>query len=544
MQFYSYTQNKEKIINNLNKISMSSCSMHKNIKAEQFCTHSSCIKNFTPFLCELCVIAHNLSHKAQNLIPVYTLFSTQLLEKVLHDKKPDSSTESIIMNIMNQVHVMLSQLAKSLAILVDDCCTKVHNDIRKRLLSLIKDEDQNKVIYDYQEILFKLFYSEASNFQEYADIFVKQYHKLFEIRKAQIQFEYDELYFKSEDIIKKLKRNHNDIFSELNDIIKDKIDKFEIDSYKKLFKNDIIMEKIPNIAIDNSNLIPRLHTKPIKKVLFCEDTQKLITCSSDNTIIIRSIEDSQDFKVLQGHTNWITDMIFLNDKRLASSSLDSTIKIWNLQNGICVQTLIGSVYEVFSLIELSDSILLSCSLRENNLRIWDLNEQDKSVLYPFHVIENKRLKPCCMILINKNEIAISSTKNIYVYKFDDLTKTQFKIVNIIRNEETVGQIKLMKNGQDQILNISNEKCKLWKLPQGYCLRTFWTKQFAIKSLVVLTDKIFAVGGDSQIKFWHIDKEECIQVDMKNRCVDSMTQISEERIVCYGGLNNDLLFIKI
>lgn len=51
---------------------------------------------------------------------------------------------------------------------------------------------------------------------------------------------------------------------------------------------------------------------------------------------------SPQLHTLQGHTGYVTDVAFSPDESLlASVSRDGTIKIWNLRNGLCVQTLLA-----------------------------------------------------------------------------------------------------------------------------------------------------------------------------------------------------------
>ena len=61
---------------------------------------------------------------------------------------------------------------------------------------------------------------------------------------------------------------------------------------------------------------------------------------------------------LQGHTDYVSCVAVLPDGRICSGSYDKSIKIWNRQ-GLCLQTLLGSVYLYFFFVQDYKSIYLS-----------------------------------------------------------------------------------------------------------------------------------------------------------------------------------------
>jgi WD40 repeat protein len=52
------------------------------------------------------------------------------------------------------------------------------------------------------------------------------------------------------------------------------------------------------------------------------------------------VNSSECLKVLQGHSHWVSSVAFSPDEKiLASSSYDGTIKLWDRQTGTCLHTL-------------------------------------------------------------------------------------------------------------------------------------------------------------------------------------------------------------
>lgn len=93
----------------------------------------------------------------------------------------------------------------------------------------------------------------------------------------------------------------------------------------------------------------------------------LATSSLDGTVRIWDVESGREKSTLFGHIEgvWSVDMDAL---RLASASHDRTIKVWDRESGNCVQTLVGHRGAVTSL-QLSDDMIVSGS-EDGDVMVW------------------------------------------------------------------------------------------------------------------------------------------------------------------------------
>ena len=82
------------------------------------------------------------------------------------------------------------------------------------------------------------------------------------------------------------------------------------------------------------------------------------------------IWDNYKFKKdLVGHTKPVRSFCEISNNLFASASFDKTIKIWNISQMDCVQTLTGHQANVICLLYHSSGNLISCST-DHTIKIW------------------------------------------------------------------------------------------------------------------------------------------------------------------------------
>ena len=77
-------------------------------------------------------------------------------------------------------------------------------------------------------------------------------------------------------------------------------------------------------------------------------------------------------RTLVGHTSIVFSLEVVFPNKLASGSLDNTIKIWDINSGECMRTLVGHSDKVSS-VELVSSKILASGSDDDTIRIWNLD---------------------------------------------------------------------------------------------------------------------------------------------------------------------------
>jgi len=277
------------------------------------------------------------------------------------------------------------------------------------------------------------------------------------------------------------------------------------------------------------------HDRSVKKLILIDNETKYVTCSNDSSIHIYDSQNGKLLHNLRGHTDSVQDIILLTNGYLASCSADNSIKLWNLTEGTCVKTLNGQTF-INCIVEAANSILISAS-QNNSIRLWDLTNTE-SVWSPLKIVQSDhqiQVGMHALCLIDGNTFASGSQSNVHIYQINsgqalDVT-FQRKLVG---HSDWVKSIQKMKNKEVLISASLDRTCKAWNSSTGECLRTFCGHTDAVLEILVLTETLFITSG-KELKFWSINSEKCLKtVEQDNTWICTMAKTEDLRLFSCGG----------
>ncbi|WP_041018342.1 F-box/WD repeat-containing protein, partial [Criblamydia sequanensis] len=198
-------------------------------------------------------------------------------------------------------------------------------------------------------------------------------------------------------------------------------------------------------------------------------------------------QSGKEFKRLDAHDSNVTDIIICQ-KKLFSSSADSTILIWDFEKEETIKVLRGHADSVTKL-GIFNGILISTSYDET-LRLWDIETGNElKVLAPPNYSPN--------FCLSEGKI-FSFTKDHKLYIWDAKTGDEIRVIEyhepIERFISSKGKLLIaLKGGVIHMLDIGTNKLKKLK---GH------TK--SVTALVEAQGKIFSGSEDQTIRIWDLE----------------------------------------
>jgi F-box/WD-40 domain protein MET30 len=139
------------------------------------------------------------------------------------------------------------------------------------------------------------------------------------------------------------------------------------------------------------------HTDAVMCLQSDEPTGRLVTGSFDKTLRVWDIDTGLCLATLKGHTRVIRALQF-DECKIVSGSMDATIRIWNAKTFECIRVLTGHRQGVVSL-HFLDKLLVSGSV-DGVIKVWDL-----SAGRVFRLTGGHPNWVNCLQIINKNLLA-------------------------------------------------------------------------------------------------------------------------------------------
>jgi WD40 repeat protein len=116
--------------------------------------------------------------------------------------------------------------------------------------------------------------------------------------------------------------------------------------------------------------------KYISKLFLLSDLNIACSAKFEESFRILLLDSKNEYNYIQnlsGHALIIEALISLPNDRIVSGSIDQTIKVWDLNQGICLKALMEHNHWINSLIFIERDNSLVSGSQDNFIKIWEVN---------------------------------------------------------------------------------------------------------------------------------------------------------------------------
>lgn len=244
------------------------------------------------------------------------------------------------------------------------------------------------------------------------------------------------------------------------------------------------------------------------------------TINLNNIKLIESIES---------HTDKITKIILLNDGRIASSSFDYTIKIFNIKKFQCEITIKDNYNIVFDIIQLSNGTLLSGS-RDSMIRMFDIHQFHYSCI---HTISLRRCGIMLLYELTNNRFACCEWVNeIFIFSF----VPPYICLGHFQNSTNIYSLTQI-NQTDLILLLStNSIVNIWNIKQMQLVSTFQLSHVGDVFVAYnFTQNKIALGDFEKLMIYNITscQIESYITFLNFQKITAVIKINNKTLICGG-----------
>lgn len=301
-----------------------------------------------------------------------------------------------------------------------------------------------------------------------------------------------------------------------------KIEFIQNDNFKDLLGELNIDDDCSNILSDNGGKCMKTfteHSDLVRSVHVNENLNMMISGSEDKSIKVWNLLDDTCIQTIdRAHLGLVTSVLFIDNERFVSGSLDESIKVWDAKNFNCIARLTKG--QILSLCLLTNKVLAS-GTNEGYIHFWDLTSYSfiRSI-YLFHRIYSIiQLQNCFAVGLNGRIIIF---QNDYSRVKTLLTASKKQIFCLVRNETNE---KLISGSEDKIVEI-------WNIEKGESIMRIMFDA-SVFDLKLINENVIAIGLDKSTN-------NLILYDLENKKQIKSLNGHEKMVFKINRLNNGQL----
>lgn len=238
---------------------------------------------------------------------------------------------------------------------------------------------------------------------------------------------------------------------------------------------------------------------------------KWIASGSDKTVKLWDLETGVCRATLKGHTAMVYSVaITVDGKRILSGSVDKSVRVWDAVGGRELEKRSGHIDQVWSVVGLGDSARFLSGGWDGRLLLWDLTTH--SYLKSFHCggAEENQIFSCTSD--NTGTRVLSGHRNGHIRLWN--LETNDYLATLTGHLKIVNTVQVTPDGQFAVSGSNDKTVRLWNLETRACVGTLEGHQGFVNSVALSPDgSLIASAGlsDQTVRLWDRKTGACLQV---------------------------------